>query len=619
MRPERMLKGVARLAAIYTRISLDDGFQSSTARQERLCRAWVDERGWEIAGVYEDVDRSAYDTSVQRDAYERLLADVAAKRVDVVVCWRLDRLARSPGDFERFLSACQIAGVEIASATEPVDSTTPTGVALVRMLVTFAGLESDVRGLRLRARAREDADRGRQPNGGPPYGLAPGCTEIVESEAALIREAVERVLDGEGCTAIARSWAARGVVGRSGKPWSPDGLRGVLRGRAICGDRMHRGRLAAEGCWPAIIDPLTGAQVRLLLAARSGSNSRESRNHLLRGLLRCGVCGEKLIATTKQRTPFFNCRNGHVVVTRAPTEQWVTERVLARIEARHANRVRWRRQSTAAAIEVLGVKTAALVALNRSYWVLGEITHPEWLRTREELLVEARQELARAIPQPHLRGLPPRVPLWRAREVWDELSISARREVLAVELALVVVQRAPTYTTEWCSDRLELIWVRPDPAEAVVEPRRARRRPPERWTLSTGGTLMPSDVVPSADELRSRGGPLTISEASRLTNRSPSTINSARRRGRLESEFVQGVWRYRIEALDQWQSTKRHRKGQPPAPEVLLTGHEAALLLRVDEDGLASLVDAGTLVPAGNESGELAFSLGQIRGCRPPG
>lgn len=611
-----MLEAMARLAAIYTRISLDDGSQSSTARQERLCRAWVEERGWEIAGVYEDVDRSAYDTTVRRDAYEGLLADVAAKRVDVVVCWRLDRLARSPGDFERFLSACQNAGVEIASATEPVDSTTPTGIALVRMLVTFAGLESDVRGLRLRAKAREDADSGRQPNGGPPYGLGPECTVIVECEAALIREAVQRVLDGEGCTAIARSWAARGVVGRSGKPWSADGIRRVLRGRAICGDRMHRGRVAAEGCWPSIIDPLVGAQVRLLLVGRTGSNPRGSRNHLLRGLLRCGTCGEKLVVAMKQGTPFFICRRGgHVVVTRAPTEEWVTERVLARIEARHTNRVRWRRQSAAAAIETLGVKTASLRALNRSYHVLGEITHPEWLRARDELLVESRKELARATPQPHPRGLPPRVPIWRARSVWDELSISARREVLGIEMALVVVQKAPSDTSEWCSDRLEFVWLQPDPVEDVPT-RTARRRVPELWELGPGNTVVPSDLVPSAEVLRSRGQRLTISEACRLTSRPPSTINSARRRGRLESEFIQGAWRYRIEDLDHWQMAKRHDNRLAPESEALLTASEAARLLGVDADRLESLVHAGTLTSIRHGANERAFSLSQIRSCQ---
>lgn len=552
---------MTRLAAIYTRISQDDGSQSSTARQERLCRTWVEERGWETAGVFEDVNRSAYDTTVQRDAYEDLLTHVAAQKVDVVVCWRLDRLARSPGDFERFLSACQNAGVEIASATEPVDSTTPTGIALVRMLVTFAGLESDVKGLRLKAKAREDADMGRPPNGGPPYGLGPGCMVIVEPEAALVREAVERVLDGEGCTAIARSWAARGVVGRSGKPWSADGIRGVLRGRAICGDRTHHGRVAAEGCWPSIIDPLVAAQVRVLLVARTGSNSQKSRNHLLRGLLRCGSCGEKLIVADKQGTPFFICRRGgHVVVTKAPTEEWVTERVLVRIEARHSGRVRSRRQSAAAAIETLGVKTAALRTLNRSYFVLGEITHPEWLRAREELLLECRQEVARATPQPHPRGLPPRVPIWRARDVWAELSVSARREVLAVEMATVVVHTAPTGTPVWCSDRLEFVWVQPDPVEDVAS-RRARRRVPERWDHGPGNAAFPSDVVPSAEVLRSRGQPLTIGEACRLTGRPPGTINSARRRGRLEGEFIQGAWRYDVEALDQWQEAEAAPRG----------------------------------------------------------
>jgi site-specific DNA recombinase len=622
-------QAIAQLAAIYTRISRDDGSQSSTARQERLCRAWVAKRGWVTAGVYEDVDSSAYSHAVVRDAYEALLMEVAARRVDVVVCWRLDRLARSPGEFERFWSACQTAGVQVASVTEPVDSSTPTGIALVRMLVTFAGMESDAKSSRLRAKNRELAERGSPPSGTIPYGLTPGCTEIVEHEAMLIREAVARVLDGEGCVLIARDWAARGVLNRHGRPWSPQGLRNVLEGRAICGDRTYRGELVAEGCWPAIIDPMTGAQLRLRLVGVSSRLDAQRPDHLLRGLLRCGLCGEKLSARRGRRTitsqglvggwrrnSYFQCGYcRHVSTTRDATEDWVTETVLARIESRHSgnHRVRYPRQAASEVIAALGKRADALHELNRAYLMRGELTHTEWLRARDALLLECHQHIARASPQPKPRGLPPRVPIWKARLVWPELSIPARREVLGVELAWVIVHPPPIDTRGWSSERLEFVWVQPDPIEPVATSTSGRLRAP-RWTQGTAPR--PSAAVVSIAELRERGGPLVIVEACRLTGRSVPAINAARRKGRLDGKFIDGYWRYEIDELDRWQHRAQARPIAAPTTDSLLSGIEAARVLGLNDLAFAALLAERTLTPSLVTTEGQWFDLAHIRRCK---
>lgn len=93
---------MGRLVGVYVRISRDDvGEQTSTARQERLCCRYAAEQGWEVVEVFADVDRSAYLPGVVREGYERLLAAASGRRVDAVLVWRLDRLVRSPAEFER--------------------------------------------------------------------------------------------------------------------------------------------------------------------------------------------------------------------------------------------------------------------------------------------------------------------------------------------------------------------------------------------------------------------------------------------------------------------------------------------------------------------------------------
>ncbi|MFZ6005787.1 MAG: recombinase family protein [Actinomycetota bacterium] len=616
---------MARLAAIYTRISLDNaGTQSSTARQERLCRDWVTERGWETVEVFEDVAKSAFAKGVVRDDFENLLVAVTQRRIDVVVCWRLDRLARSPGEFERFWSACQNAGVDIASATEPVDCTTPVGVALVRMLVTLAGLESDVRAIRLRARNREQAEQGLPPQGRVPYGFTAGCAGIVESEATLIREAAGRVLDGEGTVGIARVWAERGVVNRDGRPWSSDGIRRVLKGRAICGDRTYRGEVAAEGCWPAIIDPLMGAEVRARLVRRHGALPAGVTDHLLRGLLRCGICGEKLLPRVRYGAVAFGCidqaGNGCQRVSIRPerTEDWVVTSVLARIGARHSrnNRVRWRRIDAGAAVRSLDNHTSALSELNRCYFVRGELTHVEWIRARDSLILECLQQVARAAPQRRPRGLPPHIPIWRAGDVWSELSITARREVLAAELAWVIVNPSPVGAGVWCSDRLVLVWVQSDPIEdAPPRPMRAHKN--RQWESSSGEDPMLPRVAPTAEALREQGGPFTISDACTVTGMSVSAVGEARRAGRLDAEFIRGQWCYHLDALDQWRLNGRPpRATKRPTPELLVDEAHAARWLNVSPRVLQRLIAQGLLVASTSRPDGHQFSQVQLARCQ---
>ena len=97
--------------AIYTRVSQEDSEEpASTRRQERACRGLAESKGWEVAGVWEDVDVSAYEKGVRRPAFEDLMTAVAGGRVNGVLVWKLDRLVRRSADFERGVDVDRPAG-----------------------------------------------------------------------------------------------------------------------------------------------------------------------------------------------------------------------------------------------------------------------------------------------------------------------------------------------------------------------------------------------------------------------------------------------------------------------------------------------------------------------------
>ena len=322
------------VAAIYTRVSAEDGVKTSTLRQERFCREWVGAQGWEIAGVFEDVALSAYRPGVLRASFERLILEIRAKRVSVVVVWRLDRLVRSPAEYERILAVCQTAGVLIRSVTEPVDSVDPMGVAVGRIFAVFAGWKAMPGppdcgpGTSIRALA------GAMPDAGV-FGVSLDGTHIVDHEAVLVREAARRVLLGEPVRHIVEDWQTRGVTRRDGKPFRYEGIRRLLSNPGVCGDRALHGEVVAEACWPTVIDRLTAAQVRNMLCAGPRHTHQKPLRHLLAGMVTCGLCGGRMIVNGGSFRRYL-CSHPHqchgTSIAQERLEAWVSTQVLNRLK-----------------------------------------------------------------------------------------------------------------------------------------------------------------------------------------------------------------------------------------------------------------------------------------------
>lgn len=491
-------------AAIYTRVSAEDVTKTSTPRQERLCRAWIELQGWETTSVFEDIARSAYQPGVVRESFESLMTAIHNQRVDAVVVWRLDRLVRSPGEYERVLAACQEAGVLIRSVSEPVDSVDPMGIAVGRIFAVFAGLESDVKSARLRSRALERAQAGLPPQHGV-FGLSEDCSGIVEHEAALIREGVERVLLGEPIRFIAVDFAERGLTRRDGKPFRYDGLKKLLSNPSICGDRQFQGAVVAEGCWPAIVDRLTAATVRNQLATGKRASYKRPLNHLLGGMVTCGRCGGRMIPahTSANRDRRYKCVHPlqcqQISISMDHLEQWVTDQVFARLEARRpgGGRKPWDQRSANLAIRALNRETDVLKALNRAHFVNAEITYTEWVRLRDEIALTTAQEVARIGPA-RPAGLSSTIPVWKARAHWDQLSMQVRHNVIAVELHEVVI--FPTIQRKWHPDRAVPVWLLPDPKGWSLGP-------PPIYKVSNGYGTWDRRPAPPAEPLAPRKYP----------------------------------------------------------------------------------------------------------------
>jgi site-specific DNA recombinase len=237
-----------RAAAIYCRISDDRAGQAlGVQRQEQDGRALAERRGWPVAGVYIDNDRSAY-SGKPREEYERLLTDIETGAIDGVIAYQLDRLYRRPVELEHFITLADAHGVHLATVAGDIDLSTAQGRSFARTLGNAAAYESEIKGERIRRMHEQLAEAGKLSGGGSrPLGFEDDRVTVRESEAALIRTAARRVLAGDSMRSIVNEWNENGIRTSYGRLWQKHGDRD---GRPRCHWRRLRPRGVAPSAGP---------------------------------------------------------------------------------------------------------------------------------------------------------------------------------------------------------------------------------------------------------------------------------------------------------------------------------------------------------------------------------
>lgn len=435
---------------IYVRISSDvTGEGQGVARQEKDCRALVDRLGWTVAGIYNDNDVSAY-SGRRRPEYERLLADVEAGRIQAVVAWHADRLHRSPKELERFIDLAERTDLQIQTVTAgPVDLSSPSGRAVARTLGAWGRYESEHRSERITRKLRENAVQGK-PHGGAhrPYGWENDRVTPRESEAAVIRECVDRVISGEPMRSIMRDLNIRGIPMATGKPWTHASLLSVLKAARHAGLRRYHDQIIGEAAWPAIVPPETWRAMMRILEdpSRRTTPGRGGKIHLLSVIGRCGICEEALIVAKGReylgrRKTVYRCRASHVNRTQEHVDDYVVSIILGRLAL------------PSAAVLLHGpdnvpARKAALAEAERVRHQLDEaaemfterLIDAAQLRTITAKLRPrlAELETAAAPPPDRARVLGDLIGAEDARAKWEELSIDQRRLVISTLVDVVI-------------------------------------------------------------------------------------------------------------------------------------------------------------------------------------
>src|SRR4051794_21802778 len=185
---------VQQRCAVYTRKSSERGLDlsvNSLETQRDICSAYIKcqaHRHWiELPHQYDDGGFSG--ANVARPALERLLSDIEAGRVDLVVVYKIERLTRSLTDFIRLIDAFRTFGVGFVSVTQAFETSDSMGRLVLNVLLTFAQFEREMIGERLSDKMHSTKSRGKFAGGIPPFGYRKGKKglEIEPAEAQWVR------------------------------------------------------------------------------------------------------------------------------------------------------------------------------------------------------------------------------------------------------------------------------------------------------------------------------------------------------------------------------------------------------------------------------------------------
>ena len=453
-------------AAVYARLSIDDGRKEGTERQVADCEAYAALKEWVVVDRYVDRDTSAYDRRVRRPEWERLIADAEAGMFDVVVAWKLDRLCRRVSDFTRFWDVCEPRGVALASVTESIDSSTPLGQTMITILVSFAQLESATISTRTRRAKQSAAAKGKPKHGGYRGFGHDRDGGIVAAEAAAIREAADKLISGASLSSVAREWRDTGIRTPTGRAWPTPHLRRLLLQPRLAGARrLADGELVATG----EIEPiLTDDEHRVLSAILTDPARRTNRGRvhdlLLPGLLHCALCGARMETHAVRGKRTYQCYGrpeqaacGKVAVTASRADEHVEGVVLDLVDTPEMRAALAAPTDDPSAVlaDQLAADEAQLEAVDHAHYVARTLSSRRYERIRGEL--EGRIAAARGILDRHAsRRAIPLAALPDLRHDWPTLPIDTRRAVTRAVISRVDCEPAKRRGPWWDPSRLKV-------------------------------------------------------------------------------------------------------------------------------------------------------------------
>lgn len=461
-------------AAVYARLSVTTEESVSIARQVAAATKYAEARGWSVALVATDDGVSASKRKPEEREGWRAILD-SPETFQVVIVWKVDRLARRVIDFVNADAALQARGASLVAVEDPIDLTTAQGRAFAQMLAVFGELEAASIGARVKGARAHLAREGRAVGARPwpfesvPNPDGPGLVwRPIPERAEAIRQAAEALTAREtSLAAVARDWTKRGYLPPlGGSSWSPSTVRRlltnpVLTGATPSGDDVVRN---ADGTVKRdrARQILTPAAHRALLSALTSGRAvrggaRPVRLPLLHGIATCATCGGRMLANRYadgSRPDRYVCGNREcsqrVGVEAVGLDAFVVSAFLAK-----APELPVEAEEVVPDPEPLADLHEALEAVQASLVASEDDDETTLLVARRKALRSAIREAEDAAPVARAVSGVTVEDLWLAARTDDE-----RREAISAAIVRVVVKPTKVRRGSRVADRTEIDWRR---------------------------------------------------------------------------------------------------------------------------------------------------------------
>ena len=291
--------------AVYTRKSTEEGldqeYTSIDAQRDAgaACIASRRAEGWiPVAHDYDDGGFSG--GTLERPALQRLIADIEAGLIDIVVAYKIDRLSRSLFDFAELVKVFDKHGVTFVSVTQQFNTTDAMGRMLLNILLTFAQFERELTAERIRDKFVASKKKGLWMHGIPPlgYDVIDRRLAINEAEAEQVRTIFRRFVALGSILKVVqeirahgwcnKTWTTKAGRTLAGQLHDKSSVHKILHCRTYLGEMKHRDQYF-ENTHAAIIKRALWDEAHALLEVngrvRAGASRRGKVEFLLKGLL----------------------------------------------------------------------------------------------------------------------------------------------------------------------------------------------------------------------------------------------------------------------------------------------------------------------------------------------
>lgn len=290
--------------AVYTRKSSEEGldqeYNSIDAQRDAGHSYIASQRAEGWIPVADDYDDPAFSGgNMERPGLKRLMADIEAGKIDVVVIYKIDRLTRSLADFSKMVEVFERQGVSFVSVTQQFNTTTSMGRLMLNVLLSFAQFEREVTGERIRDKIAASKRKGMWMGGVPPLGYDVENRRLVPNpqEAKLIRHIFTRFVELGSSTKLvkelkldgvtSKAWTTQDGKVREGKPIDKGLVYKLLGNRTYLGELRHKEQWYQAEHLPIVDQPVWDS-VHAILATNGRSRANATRAttpFLLKGIV----------------------------------------------------------------------------------------------------------------------------------------------------------------------------------------------------------------------------------------------------------------------------------------------------------------------------------------------